>query len=530
MCTSIKELLRCFKQVVSALLNKMQTQLDSFRKQRHLEACCNAPSAYIHGAISIPLASLTRLTLSSIISALSVQPRSTYDAKKKPAPIECYRLSQTHVMVPRSFGYARAVACESVIDTRTDGADMRPLEFKGVLNAIQLEAFTRTTACLNQKEQSCILTLPCGFGKTVVALRIAHAIGKKTLVVVHKDFLLTQWKARLEQFIPSARVSVLQGAKEVDPDAEFVIAMLQTLCLRLEQPASNASITVASCGLAIIDEAHHMAARSFSKLFFNMPIQRILGLTATPQRKDGCTSILHMYMGDYAYKVEEGAARSESPLVQIITYTSPQKNSCTDPTPGQIQKIKTDLTEDGARNRMICNMLLRLVNDHRQVLCLSDRLAHLSSLMRMFSALADNRHKPSLYVGGQKKREREYAEKECNVLFGTYTMAQEGLDVPRLDTLLLATPASDITQSVGRILRPCSSKQQPLIVDIQDDKCLQFLRQNHYRCRFYAKQGIESTFSDNGVECEKYDPLDPTCADSAIQARCVVPVLTGYKT
>ena len=182
----------------------MQTQLDSFRKQRHLECGRDVPCAYIHGGVSLPLASLTRIALSSILSSLSIQPRSTYDIQRPPASIECYRLSQTHIMVPRSFGYARACACGSLVDNRADGSDLRPLHFEGVLNAVQVAAFEKTCSSLNRKEQSCILTLPCGFGKTVVALRIAQAIGKKTLIVVHKDFLLSQWKARLEQFLPAA--------------------------------------------------------------------------------------------------------------------------------------------------------------------------------------------------------------------------------------------------------------------------------------------------------------------------------------
>lgn len=493
----------------------MQTQLDSFRKQRHLEFGHNMPCAYIHGAISLPLASLTRIALSSMLTALSIQPRSTYDIKKPPASIECYRLSQTHITVPRSFGYARACAYGSLIDTRVDGKDLRTLNFKGILNAVQIEAFEKTCSSLNCKEQSCILTLPCGFGKTVVALRIAHVIGKKTLVVVHKDFLLSQWKARLEQFLPEARVSILQGTKEADPEADFVIAMLQTLCLRLEHPDSSASTTVGTCGLAIIDEAHHMAARSFSKLFFNLPVKRILGLTATPHRKDGCTSILHMFMGDYAFVVEGAAEHAEVPLVHFVTYASPVKNSSAEPTPGQVQKIKTDLTEDAARNRMICDWLVRLVDSERHVICLSDRLVHLSALLDLFTTMSNGKHKASLFVGGQKKKEREFAEKECNMLFGTYAMAQEGLDVPRLDTLVLASPASDITQSVGRILRPCASKKRPLIIDIQDDKCLQFTRQNHCRCRFYAKRGIDAQNAEATQLCLKRQHPSTTVVEAS---------------
>lgn len=473
----------------------MQQQLDSFRTELRLKSTQEHSCAYIHGGVELPLASLTRIALSNLQESLTITPRNTYDSKIPTTPIQCYRISETHITVPRSFGYQRACTYQESVDRRVDGTDIEVAIFNGTLNSIQNEASEKTLASLSTREQACILTLPCGFGKTVVALHIAHKIGKKTLVVVHKDFLLNQWKARLKQFIPSATVSTIQGNGQVDAKADFVVAMLQTLCIRLEDPTCNISKIVATCGLAIIDEAHHMAARSFSKLFFNLSTRRLLGLTATPQRKDGCTSILHMYMGSHAFIVE-GSETSEIPRVQFVEYSSPQSNSNGEISSGMIQKIKTELTQDDKRNRVICDILVELIKADRQIICLSDRLAHLSSLLELFRKQCSVAHKVSLFVGGQKKKDREYAENECNMLFGTYSMAQEGLDVPRLDTLVLATPASDITQAVGRILRPCESKQPPLIVDIQDDRCLQFVRQNQCRRKFYSKRGITAYDSD----------------------------------
>jgi superfamily II DNA or RNA helicase len=196
-----------------------------------------------------------------------------------------------------------------------------------------------------------------------------------------------------------------------------------------------------------------------------------------------------MFMGQHSFLLEDSGAQRQSPQVRTVAYSSPQRISC-GLTPAQLQKLKTTLTHDPVRNKLLRDIILALAEEGRQILVLSDRTAHLDSLMRMFEEDGGGQYRPGLYVGGQKRPERERVERECGVLFGTFAMAQEGLDIPRLDTLVFATPASDITQAVGRILRPCGSKKPPIIVDLQDDACVNFRKQNQIRGRFYAKHGI----------------------------------------
>ena len=148
------------------------------------------------------------------------------------------------------------------------------------------------------------------------------------------------------------------------------------------------------------------------------------------------------------------------------------------------------LTQDEQRNDLLLTLCLEMVGAGRQVLCLSDRVAHLQILLDGFRSRSEGNCSASLYVGGQRRDARAHAEENCQMLFGTFAMAQEGLDVPRLDTLILASPASDITQAVGRILRPSTTKMEPLVIDIEDDLCLPFIRQNEHRRRFYARAGM----------------------------------------
>ena len=467
----------------------MQSRLDKFRQDRRDEdATDGGRLPRIRGGFEVSLSSLSRLALAALQESLTITPRSTYDRAQVPDAIRCYRLTGTRIIVPRAFGWGRFPTTRFE-DDRSLGKPLPTCDFHGELKLQQLEAFQRSCEALSREPRVCMLTMPCGFGKTVVALRIALEVGKRTLVVVHKEFLLAQWRNRIAQFLPTLRVTILQGSKPVDPEADVVLAMLQTLCVRLPDEASATVGIVSQCGLAIVDEAHHMAARSFGELFFHLPVAAVLGLTATPKRKDGCTSILHMHMGGHAFLLEDSEAPRERPTVRFVTYSSPGRTA-RDLSAGETQRLKTEITKDEKRNQVICETCLQLAGEGRQIICLSDRVAHLAALLLSFEEATKGELAASLYVGGQKKEARERAENDCAVLFGTFAMAQEGLDVPRLDTLVLASPASDITQAVGRILRPCAEKNAPLIVDIQDDACQQFSRQNQSRRRFYTKNGI----------------------------------------
>jgi superfamily II DNA or RNA helicase len=481
----------------------MQSRLDNFKRQRiNGGESVDSKRAFALAGVHLPVSSMGKLALLRLQESLCVVPRATYDRTQAPDAVQCYRLSEEHIVVPRPFGYER-MGAGAIEDRSSEGETLAPLlEFKGALQpGVQEEACARSCEALQKPPHSCILTLPCGYGKTVVALKIAHAVGKKTLVVLHKEFLLAQWRARVAQFIPAARVGLIQGSKNVDPEADIYLGMLQTLCSRLPDTSSAAARAAAACGLVVIDEAHHMAARWFSELFFHLPCKRILGLTATPKRKDGCTSVLHMFMGAHSLLLEDRSDNKEVPTVRAVAFPSAARNA-RDLSAGETQRVKTALTQDPRRNRLLLEMCLELTGAGRYVLCLSDRVAHLQELLSDFQRKCPPGIQASLYVGGQKREERVRAETQCQMLFGTFAMAQEGLDVPRLDTLILASPASDITQAVGRILRPCADKQAPLVVDVQDDTCQQFVRQNEHRRRFYCRSGIRS-------EGESQAPLVP---------------------
>ena len=133
-----------------------------------------------------------------------------------------------------------------------------------------------------------IISLRCGGGKTVLALHILYRLKKKAIVVVHKDFLMTQWKDRISEFLPNARIGKIQQNTIDIKDKDIVLAMVQSLSMKEYEED-----TFQSFGLAIFDECHHLGAEVFSKCMGKVASKYMLGLSATPKRKDGLSKFLN---------------------------------------------------------------------------------------------------------------------------------------------------------------------------------------------------------------------------------------------
>lgn len=397
-----------------------------------------------------------------------------------PVPVVAYRIDESGaIIVPRCFGITHF---DASTDTLTIGSPLNAeCEFRGVLLDRQVPAFDASVKALSASPHAAMLVLPCGFGKTVVSLAVAAAIGRRTMIVVHKEFLLEQWKERLGQFLPGATVGIVQGSK-CETEKDFVIAMVQSLASRGYDDGTFDAI-----GTVLIDEAHHMAARLFSEIFFRLPAKHVLGLTATPKRKDGCTSILHLHMGAFAY--QEDDLHNSATVIQVQYPTPWGARKDDELTPPEAQKLKTKVTRDSKRNGVIMDWIIKATDKGRRVIVLSDRVAHLEDLLRNFKTARPDMSS-ALYIGGMKRAARDEASK-CTAIFGTFSLAQEGLDIPELDTLVLATPASDVTQAVGRVLRSSPNKASPLIIDVQDDCCRNFTRLNDIRACLYKKRGFD---------------------------------------
>ena len=403
---------------------------------------------------------------------LTVRPIVNADFGVAPPSFKVFRKAKSGLCVPRY--YAEEKFGKVIEDIRPKPEKIK-IAFKGKLRneTHQNEALSKAIEAGHG-----ILSLPCGFGKTTVSLAIACKLGYRTMIVVHKEFLANQWKERIQQFCPGASIGIVQQNKK-EVDCDFVIAMLQSLSLKEYSFEDFDSI-----GTLIVDEAHHICAKVFSQSLFKLCPKHAFGLSATPNRKDGLTKVLHWFMGPTFFSVE----RKNQDQVDMfpLVYTCPRFEDpppCTRFGKLSLPTMITELTEMPDRNRLILQTIKDLAKTTRQILVLSDRRFHCEYLHNKFKTTS------GLYMGGMKEEELAESSKK-QIIFATFSQAHEGLDIPTLDTVILATPKSDIVQSIGRIMRETKGKKNnPQIYDVVDHWSVFFAMYNK-RLRVYRQGGF----------------------------------------
>jgi superfamily II DNA or RNA helicase len=252
--------------------------------------------------------------------------------------------------------------------------------------------------------------------------------------------------------------------------------------------------------LVIFDECHHLSSKEFSKIFTKIRPVYTIGLSATPKRKDKLEKVFNWFAGPILY--QETAATKHQVQVKIINFNIKHRNfKNIKNKAGQVilPIIVNNLVAINERNELIIKEILELIESEpeRKFLILSGRREHLNQLSTMITE-KNNYLKDEIgfYVGGMKKEELKLAS-EKSLIFATFEMASEGLDILQLDTLFMTTPKGDVNQAVGRILRKQADEYEypPMIIDIIDEiepiKRLGMKRTKLYKERRYIINGVE---------------------------------------
>lgn len=214
----------------------------------------------------------------------------------------CYRESTNKLYLPRYYGIELFGTPKR--NTIPDGEQIN-LQFNGSLRDYQVPVIEKTLNFLRNNPYSCgLLELYCAWGKTTGALHLicnllSQNVSLKTLIVVHKEFLMNQWIERIQQFIPNARIGKIQGMTIDIENKDIVLCMLQSLVLK-----DYSAETFTSFGLTIIDEVHHISSETFSNALFKLVTKHMIGLSATMDRKDGTTDAFKMFLGNVIHKAE----------------------------------------------------------------------------------------------------------------------------------------------------------------------------------------------------------------------------------
>lgn len=336
---------------------------------------------------------------------------------------------------------------------------------------------------------------------TTISLNIISRLKKKTLVIVHKEFLLNQWVERILQFLPSARVGRIQGQVIDIEDKDIVIGMLQSLSMK-EYPETMFE----SFGLTIIDEVHHISSEVFSRALFKIVTQYMLGLSATMERKDGTTYVFKMFLGDVVYKgsrdeEHDVCVRAIQYVVDDAEFNETEVDFRGNP---KFSTMITKLCSYNRRSDFIVRVLKDLLQEQptKQIMVLSHNR---SLLTYIYEAVTHFKIATiGYYVGGMKQTALQDTETKLIVL-ATYAMAAEALDIKTLSSLVMVTPKTDIVQSVGRILRV--KHEKPIVVDIVDSHDIfqnQWAQRRRYykRCNYRIRHIDSKTYTNMMIDWE----------------------------
>jgi superfamily II DNA or RNA helicase len=455
------------------------------------------------------------------------------------------------------------------------------LEFNGTLRDYQEPVVNKfINHCNNVIYGGGLLELPCAWGKTSGSLYILSKLKKKTLVIVHKEFLMNQWIERIQQFLPKARIGKIQGPIIDVHDKDIVLCMLQSLISKdYEQE------TFEQFGLTIIDEVHHISSQTFSNSLFKVVTKIMLGLSATMERKDGTTNVFKMFLGEVIYKVDNKSERHVEVRAitykvdddefndTILDYRGQTQNSsmisklceynrrtefiiqtlcdfiCVDNVDKSVISINKNNMDKLVSNCEICNKnnnylirntccdivkycmpcmenlekassckkrervkcpncnkLLKYEQNYIEnpfvkqlkqthTIVMAHNLNILHYIYKKF--VCKNLASVGFYIGGMSEAELKKSENK-QIILASFSMSQEGLDIPTLNAEFLITPKTDIIQSVGRILRAKHAFSHPIIYDFVDSHDV-FQRQWLKRKSYYKKQNYK-IIGTNSIE------------------------------
>ncbi|MEJ2078890.1 MAG: DEAD/DEAH box helicase family protein [Acidobacteriota bacterium] len=417
---------------------------------------------------------------------------------RKPRIIGCARDYPRHVGLPRGcledlMQLLSDLGIETAIREERYCGEPLDVEFQGRLRPEQkLAADALLVSDIG------VLSGTTAFGKTVVAAWMIARRRVNTLVIVHRRQLLEQWVERLSSFLGLSRLSIgTIGGGRKKPTGLLDVAVIQSLVRKGE-----VDDLVSRYGHLIVDECHHIPAHSFELAAREAKSKFVLGLSATPIRKDGHHPIIFMQCGPIRYRVDPRRQAARRPFDHKVLVRPTDFRALRPADPDvrlRFQDLYDELTVDERRNRAICEDVVQTVREGRSPIVLTERNEHLDILAR---ALSDRvTHLVTLRGGMGRKALREaraqlaaIPETEERVLLATGGFIGEGFDDARLDTLFLTLPVSwrgTIAQYLGRLHRLHERKREVRVYDYADLNVPMLARMFDRRCKGYEAAGYK---------------------------------------
>ena len=391
------------------------------------------------------------------------------------------------------------------------------IELKFKLRDYQQKFWDENYHCLDEST-GILFEAACGSGKTIMAIYMAILRGKQSLVLVPTYYLAKQWKQRIEESTNATCVILTSKDTEIPIDRDFTIVVMDLFtCRHLPKELID------NIGNVILDEAHRVGAETYLPILDEIPAKYRIALTATFRRTDGVHKILAYHFGlhlkmesrfpkPFVYGVKtnvgvKGVISKNKKYVNFLDFldsisfpyhetktaieVKPTKElrdkledkykvgsitktvyheivSClSKATEMSYSVVESYLDSHSGRRKTAIRAIQECLDAGRNVLFLSKRKATLKALHKYFA-----KYKPMLIVSETNERSDEdeaYLQSTCPLIFGVTQLAKEGLDIDRLDTLIIHLPMVDTEQAVGRISRICEDKKQPIALYLLDD-------------------------------------------------------------
>ncbi|MCR4667104.1 MAG: DEAD/DEAH box helicase [Desulfovibrio sp.] len=418
------------------------------------------------------------------VSKEELEKRFTLTSRFEPdLTIPLYKSTETHFGYPLYLHpYERYT--EHLKDRRTEGRPINISMCPGFTprdNQKDLLASFRKS--LENGNTGWLVTMPTGAGKTVCALAMLQAIARTCLVIVPRESLMKQWMESITAFT-SVRPEEIGTAQQDVCEYEgkkVVIGMIHSLAKNKYPKAF-----VEAFGLVIWDEVHVAGAQSFSQTLSIFAPKYRIGMSATPNRRDGLHDIYKTSIGQTILSIRNETLLHPTVYVQKFTPGKIRRNlNFVTNANFRRAKLISILAEDKGRNALLADHIAKLAESDRRIVVFSERIAQIEHLSTLLLERGLDPGCIGIFTGQTKEEDRTTILTEKKIILATYGVMAMGVDVPDLRALVFATPQSNVTQPCGRILRIKEGTLDPVIIDIIDVAYQDCLHWAQYREHYY---------------------------------------------
>jgi superfamily II DNA or RNA helicase len=416
-----------------------------------------------------------------------------------PAEIPLYAENESKVYFPR--GLLKDIFFLTPNPQISDRTKLNPVNFNPS-NIILKSYQTPALEAMLERNQG-LLEAPPGSGKTVIGIELIVRRGQKSLLLVHTKDLCQQWIDRFKQF-----TDITPGVIDADKFdlRDITIGMVQSLRKPLNESFLN------QWGHLILDECHHVPAFTFQQLINQFPAKYRYGLTATPNRRDGLDFILHAVLGPTVFQIKRKGLFDDGeimkPIIRVVhtNFYNPRINDYRD--------LLEAIVMNAERNTLILRNIIREAEAGHFCLVLSNRIDHAQWMHQTISMLRSDLGSECLTSHISKNDRIQIIdlinEGQIKILCATQ-LADEGLDLRRLDRLFLTCPVRSInkvSQQIGRIVRTFPGKEDAYVYDFRDQLCS--LAESQFQTR------LKMVYQPNGYQIEEVIPNRDPAEDVAL--------------